>query len=553
MKKGRLAIALGLTISTHAYSAQVADMLLTNGVIHGHPNANSVAIADGKILQVGNGEEMDVLIDDSTNLIDLQGGFVSPGFIDNHNHVFEAASDAGSQCELSLDEGLRGQVSYLKACRKQTPRGEWIMGYGFSIESLLADEGGSTPLQVIDAVFPEQPVIFMEQTSHSMWVNSAALRKAGITKQSPDPQGGKILKDEETGELLGILLDNAGDLVLEIAWNSLRDQFEQSYQGLMQGLEQARTYGITTIGDGRLYWKRGWYEVWQKAEESGELTARVSLRPWIYPTEPMSSQLTYLKSIRSDDHSQLLLVDQVKMYSDGILINGTAKMLAPYLFTYVPDEPYGINYIEPKVMSKWLKELNKIGYGAHIHAIGDGAIRESLNAIESVRRQGSDKDYTLTHVELVNSKDIPRFAQLNVTADFQVGSDYVAYHEHQWAEAFLGAKRTRALMNLKVLFNTGANVTLSSDWNVHDINPLIGIGNSILMGDTGLPDTIAALDAYTINAAKSLGIDDITGSIDVGKSADFAVLSRDITLLPPDEIKAAEVWMTIVRGEVVFE
>jgi len=551
--KGRLAIALGLTISTQAYSAQVAEMLLTNGVIHGHPNANSVAIADGKILQVGNGEEMDVLIDDSTNLIDLQGGFVSPGFIDNHNHVFEAASDAGSQCELSLDEGLRGQVSYLKACRKQTPRGEWIMGYGFSIESLLADEGGSTPLQVIDAVFPEQPVIFMEQTSHSMWVNSAALRKAGITKQSPDPQGGKILKDEETGELLGILLDNAGDLVLEIAWNSLRDQFEQSYQGLMQGLEQARTYGITTIGDGRLYWKRGWYEVWQKAEESGELTARVSLRPWIYPTEPMSSQLTYLKSIRSDDHSQLLLVDQVKMYSDGILINGTAKMLAPYLFTYVPDEPYGINYIEPKVMSKWLKELNKIGYGAHIHAIGDSAIRESLNAIESVRRQGSDKDYTLTHVELVNSKDIPRFAQLNVTADFQVGSDYVAYHEHQWAEAFLGAKRTRALMNLKVLFNTGANVTLSSDWNVHDINPLIGIGNSILMGDTGLPDTIAALDAYTINAAKSLGIDDITGSIDVGKSADFAVLSRDITLLPPDEIKAAEVWMTIVRGEVVFE
>jgi len=551
--KGRLAIALGLTISTQAYSAQVAEMLLTNGVIHGHPNANSVAIADGKILQVGNGEEMDVLIDDSTNLIDLQGGFVSPGFIDNHNHVFEAASDAGSQCELSLDEGLRGQVSYLKACRKQTPRGEWIMGYGFSIESLLADEGGSTPLQVIDAVFPEQPVIFMEQTSHSMWVNSAALRKAGITKQSPDPQGGKILKDEETGELLGILLDNAGDLVLEIAWNSLRDQFEQSYQGLMQGLEQARTYGITTIGDGRLYWKRGWYEVWQKAEESGELTARVSLRPWIYPTEPMPSQLTYLKSIRSDDHSQLLLVDQVKMYSDGILINGTAKMLAPYLFTYVPDEPYGINYIEPKVMSKWLKELNKIGYGAHIHAIGDGAIRESLNAIESVRRQGSDKDYTLTHVELVNSKDIPRFAQLNVTADFQVGSDYVAYHEHQWAEAFLGAKRTRALMNLKVLFNTGANVTLSSDWNVHDINPLIGIGNSILMGDTGLPDTIAALDAYTINAAKSLGIDDITGSIDVGKSADFAVLSRDITLLPPDEIKAAEVWMTIVRGEVVFE
>lgn len=551
--KEMLLIALGLTMSANVFSEQTADMVLTNGHIHSYPDAKSIAVADGKILLVGNGEEIDARIDDSTHLIDLQGGFVSPGFIDIHNHVFEAASDAGSQCELSLDEGLRGQVSYLKACRKQTPRGEWIMGYGFSIESLLADEGGSSPLQVIDAIFPEQPVIFMEQTSHSMWVNSAALRLAGITRQSPDPQGGKILKDEETGELLGILLDNAGDLVLELAWNSLRDQFEQSYQGLMQGLQQARAHGITTIGDGRLYWKRGWYEVWQKAQQNGDLTARVSLRPWIYPTEPMPAQLKYLESIQSDDNSQLLLVDQVKMYSDGILINGTAKLLAPYLFTYVPDEPYGLNYIEPKAMSKWLKELDKIGYGAHIHAIGDGAIRESLNAIESVRAQGSHKDYTLTHVELVNSNDIPRFAQLNVTADFQVGSDYVAYHEHQWAEAFLGAKRTRALMNLKTLFDSGANVTLSSDWNVHDINPLVGIGNSILMGDTGLPDTLAALDAYTINAAKSLGIADITGSIEVGKSADLAVLSRDITLLPPEEIKATEVWMTIVKGQLVFE
>jgi len=114
-------------------------------------------------------------------------------------------------------------------------------------------------------------------------------------------------------------------------------------------------------------------------------------------------------------------------------------------------------------METWLKALDKIGYGAHIHAIGDGAIRESLNAIEAMRGQGGDKDYTLTHVELVNSKDVPCFAKLDVTADFQVGSDYVAYHDHQWAEAFLGAKRTRALMNLKAIFDTGANVSLSSD------------------------------------------------------------------------------------------
>ena len=473
--------------------------------------------------------------------------------LDNHNHVFEAASEAGGNCELSLDASLEGQIPYLKACKSRANPSQWLMGYGFSIESLLDEENQTTPLAVIDAIFPEQPVVLMEQTSHSMWVNSAALKLAGIDKESPEPQGGKILKDKNSGELNGILLDNAGDIVMEMAWNSLKNQFNQSYEGLMNGLEAAAANGITTIGDGRLYWKRGWLEVWQAAEQSGDLTARVSLRPWIYPSDAMAPQLEYLKSVQSSDTSRLLLLDQVKMYSDGIFINGTAKLLAPYRETYIPDEPYGINYIAPDKMASWLTELDKIGFGAHIHAIGDGAIRESLNAIEHVRAQNSTRDYTLTHVELVNSKDVARFANLSVTADFQVGSDYVAYHDHQWAEAFLGAKRTRSLMNLKKIFDTGANVTLSSDWNVHDINPLVGLANSIKMGKTGLPNIHAAIEAYTINPAKNLGLDKLTGSIEVGKSADFAILDQDITRLAVEDIEEAKVVMTILAGQVVYD
>ena len=546
--KLKLTFLASTLLSTGVFGA---DLVLTNAMIYGHSNADTVAISEGKIAEIGDARDIDALQNPNATVIDLEGGFLSPGFIDNHNHVFEAASEAGAQCELSVEEDLAGQIPLLKACREETQRSGWVMGYGFSIDSLLAEESNQTPLQVIDAIFPEQPVIFMEQTSHSMWVNSAALELAGITSETPEPQGGKILKNDDSGELNGILLDNAGDIVLELAWNSLNNQFEQSYLGLMQGLAEAKAHGITTIGDGRLYWKRGWYEVWQHAEKQGELTARVSLRPWIYPTEPMATQLEYLKGIQSSNKSDLLLVAQVKMYSDGILINGTAKTLAPYLDTYIPDEPYGINYIEPKAMKQWLVELDKVGYGAHIHAIGDGAIRESLNAIEAMRVNESDKDYTLTHVELVNSKDVGRFAKLEVTADFQVGSDYVAYHEHQWAEAFLGAKRARALMNLEAIFSSGANVTLSSDWNVHDINPLVGIANSVIMGKTGLPNVNAALEAYTINAARSLGIDDITGSIEVGKSADFVVLSADITQLSPEKIKETEIWMTILKGNVV--
>lgn len=552
MKRALILLISSMVIAT-PFRVQSAEIVLTNGTIYGHSSADSIVVSEGKILYVGNREHANSYIESSTQIIDLKGAFVAPGFIDNHNHVFEAASEAGGQCELSMDLGLDEQIPWLKACRQLAGEEEWITGYGFSLEALLSTETDRTPLQVIDSIFPDQPVIIMEQTSHSMWVNSVALSKAGISNHSLDPQGGVLLRDADSGELNGILLDNAGDLVMELAWNSLNQQFEQSYQGLMAGLDEARAHGITTIGDGRLYWKRGWYEVWKAALQRGELTARVSLRPWIYPTDSIDSQLSFLRKVKSSDSSQLLLVDQVKMYSDGIFINGTAKTLEPYLDTYLPEHPFGINYIPPQAMKEWLVALDSIGYGAHIHAIGDGAIRESLNAVEAMRKQGGDKSYTLTHVELVNSKDISRFAQLDVSADFQVGSDYVAYHDHQWAEAFLGAKRARALMNLRAIFETGANVTLSSDWNVHDINPLVGIANSLTMGKTGLPTVNDAIDSYTINAAKSLGIEDITGSIDVGKSADFAVLSRDISQLSAEQIIETQVMLTILQGEVVYD
>ncbi|MGF1700428.1 amidohydrolase [Photobacterium makurazakiensis] len=548
-----VAVIASLSLPLQAQAVGAADILLTNAKIYAHSSADTIAIHDGKIVFVGNAAAAASYRQKSTEVIDLEQAFVMPGFIDNHNHVFEAASEAGGNCELDMDASLEDQIPLLKSCRQQAKKQGWLMGYGFSLDAVLNEDNRYTPLEVIDRIFPSQPVVLMEQTSHSMWVNSVALELAGITKDSPEPQGGKILKDEASGELNGILFDNAGDLIMELAWNSLENQFEQSYDGLMTGLEEAAAHGITTIGDGRLYWKRGWYDVWRQAEQDGELTARVSLRPWIYPTDPMAPQLAFLKKIQSSDKSRLLLVDQVKMYSDGIIINGTAKTLAPYLDTYIPDEPNGISYIPPSQMKNWLSELDAIGYSAHIHAIGDGAVRESLNAIEYARGQGSSKPYTLTHVELVDPKDISRFAKLEVTADFQVGSDYIAQHDHQWADAFLGTERSHSMMDLSAIFDTDANVTLSSDWNVHDINPLVGIANSLKMGKTGLPSVTDAIDAYTINAAESLGISDITGSISVGKSADFAILGQDITHLPADDIAETEILMTILQGAIVFD
>ncbi|ROO74084.1 amidohydrolase [Vibrio crassostreae] len=535
--------------------SQTADQIFTNADIYGHRESDSIVTHKGKIIFIGERSQAKAFQGQSTDVIDLENAFVLPGFIDNHNHVFEAASELGGNCELDYEATLEEQIPYLEACKinAETDGRGWLMGYGFSLESTLDSNSEYTPLEIIDSVFPDRPVVIMEQTSHSMWVNSKALKIARISQQSPDPQGGAYLKDPDNGKLNGILLDNAGDQIMEMAWNSQSELFEQSYQGLMFGLEEAAAHGITTIGDGRMYWKRGWYDVWLEAEQNQDLTARVSLRPWVYPSMAIPSQLEVFEKMYSDDKSRLLLVDQVKMYSDGIFINGTAKTLAPYLDTYLPQSPNGLNYIPPAQMKEWLSALDKIGFSAHIHAIGDGAVRESLDAIESVRKQGSQKPYTLTHIELINDEDVPRFKQLNVSADFQVGSDYIAKHQHQWAEAFLGARRAKAMMNLDAILKTDANITLSSDWNVHDINPLVGIANSLIMGKTGLTDIYTAIDAYTINAAKSLGIEDVTGSIEVGKSADFAILDRDITTVSARQIAKTQVLMTVLRGDVVYE
>ncbi|WP_431687368.1 amidohydrolase [Hahella sp. NBU794] len=553
-----IALALSLcAATTEAATANdgAADLAFINAVVYTadaqKPMAQAVATRNGVILAVGDTAEIESLMDENTQVIDIKGRLLLPGFIDNHNHVFEAASSAGGDCELAPDLTPSEQLPYLRQCRETSQPDQWVIGWGHTIDATLDGEG-PTPLQVIDSVFPDRPVMIMEQTSHSMWVNSVALRLAGINADTPDPQGGRIMKNPETGELNGVIVDNAGDIVMEQAWNSLRNKFEVSYDGLLSGLAEAARYGVTTIGDGRLYWKRGWYDVWRAVAADGELTARVSLRPWIYPHVPQQEQLDFLSSIYNPDPNGLLIVNQVKMYSDGILVNGTAKTLQPYDFTYFPQSPYGLNYLPQAVMQDWLVKLDRLGYGAHIHAIGDGGVRESLNAIAAARQAGSQRRYNMTHLELVDASDLDRFKALQVDADFQVGSDYIGAADHSWAEPLIGKQRAHRLIPLGEVYASGANVTLSSDWNVNPINPMAAIANAVQLKERGLPNVRAALDAYTINAATALGLEAITGSIRAGKSADFVVLDRNILDAAPQVIRQARVMMTWLRGEEVY-
>lgn len=516
----------------------------------------AVAVKEGKIIFVGSNKDVEEFINEDTKVVDLQGRFILPGFVDNHNHIFEAKSPAAGNCSVSPDASLQKQRSYLKACKKGVKDGEWISGTGFSLEALLKDmdekSEQQTPLQVLDELFPNNPVLIMERTSHSVWVNSKALELAGINKDTKDPQGGRIIRDSETGEPFGILYDTAGDIVMEKAWNSQPNLFEKNYEGLLDGLDEVAKNGITTVGDGRLYWKRGWLDVWNKVNDEKKLTSRVVLRPWVYPNLNEAEQMEYFKKIKRDDVSSRMFINQVKMYSDGISINSTAKTLEKYKFEWFTGTPYGLNYIPEEKMKWWLTELNKIGYGALIHTIGDAGVRESLNAIEAAKKEGANQPYTLTHVEMVEDSDIDRFAKLGISADFQVGHDFTEDPKQSWASTYFTNQQMKRIMPLGRIWKTGANVSLSSDWDVNELNPLVTISNALSIDEKGLSDVYAAIDVYTIKPAKALGLDNITGSIEVGKSADMVLLNEDITKMSADKIPNAKVLVTVLQGEVVY-
>lgn len=551
--------SFGLGSLSACANEELADTLLTNAHIYGYPQASSLGISDGKIVHIGNNQQtmgyMAEHVGSQTQVIDLEGAYVMPGFIDNHNHVFEATGDIGSDCLLDEAHSLAGYIAELKACNNQDTNSEWLLGYGHELDILLdyqsVEDGEQTPLEILDSLYPDRPVAIMEQTSHSMWVNSIALARAGITDKTTAPQGGKYLKEPQTGKLLGVLLDTAGDELMELAWNAQPNRAKANYQSLINGLEEAAKHGITSIGDGRLYWQRGWYETWQQVAKDNALTARVSLRPWVYPGQDASKQLAFFKRIQTDDTHELLLVNQVKIYTDGIINNGTARVLSPYVYSPLTDSPLGVDYIPAGELSDWLIQLNNIGFGAHIHAIGDAGVRNGLDAIEVMRKQGVTRPYGMTHLEMVADADIPRFAALKVDADFQVGNEYTAKGDHDWAIPYLGKQRAKALLPVQAIWKTGANTTLSSDWNVNDINPLVGISNAIKM--PGPLDINSAIDAYTINAAKALGLEKVTGSITLGKFADLVILEGDITKMTPAEIANTQLLMTLLEGEVVFE
>ncbi len=531
------------------------NLALVNGTIYtvddDQPWAEALIIENGTITFVGTDADAARYITAEMTVVDLDGYFVMPGIHDVHTHPLEAFDDSIAVCELENGIPVEAQLPTITDCAEANPDAPWVMGWGHGIDDILDTE--IAPAQLLDQVVPDRPALFMEFTSHSLWANSKALEMAGFTAGSPNPPGGIIVKDPTTGEPTGLLIDNAGNIVRELAYrNPSAAQLDATYAGLLIGLEELARHGITSIADARVYWRRRHHEVWQRATAENRLTARVVLGLWAAP-ELGDDQIKTLKSLYDNDPDSLLRITQIKLYSDGIVDLTTAALKEPYALTYDFTVGNGLNYFTEARLIEFITALEPVGFDFHIHAIGDRGIHEALNAIAATQDvNGTGGRHRLTHLEVIDRADMPRFAALGVIADFQVAGEWSDPHRYETYTRELIGERSHNAIPINSLYETGATVTLSSDFDVSEMNPFVGMEHALTRSREALPNLDAVIRAYTINGAYALRQEETVGSLEVGKFADLIVLDQNLFEIAPEDIDQTTVLWTLLAGSEVY-
>ncbi|CAG2202931.1 unnamed protein product [Mytilus edulis] len=471
---------------------------------------NAMVVQDGLIMSVGSDEDArNFYKSGEYKMYDLDGASVLPGIHDVHMHPLESGSEVGGTCELPRDLSPEDMIGLIK---KQAPKQKgtnWVLGHGYSIEMMLKhiESGGRSPRKILDEAVPNKPAIMMEETSHSVWVNTRALSLAGINSQTADREGGIIMREKGTEEPNGILFENEGIEIMDIAMAPSAKMEKYNYEGLMYALDQIKKYGITSLCDARVYWKQEHHKAWQKACTDKKLTVRAILGFWVYSHMCDEEQIENLKELHTGYHCDdncLLRQNQIKYEKQ---------------------------------------------FDFHIHAIGDRAVHEVLNAIENTKENNTR--HRMTHLELIDEGDLGRFKDLGVVADFQVSGDYTLPCGRHSTESVVGTERAENFVPVKSVADTGATVTLSSDWDVSDLNPFIGIQHAVERGHQSV-SIKQAIEMYTINGAYAMRQENIVGSLENGKEADFVVIDSDVMKIPSSKISKIKIKMTVLRGDIIY-
>ncbi|MFC9615697.1 amidohydrolase [Streptomyces sp. NPDC056938] len=541
-----------------------ADLVFTGGPVHtfspARSRATSVAVRGERIVAVGH-DEVRQLVGPATEVVDLKGKLLIPGFQDAHAHPVGGGLELG-QCDLSgattLDEYRRRISAYAQA----HPDTEWITGGGWSMEAF---PGGLPTAAELDALVPDRPAYLVNRDHHGAWVNSRALQAAGIDARTPDPADGRIERDAD-GAPTGMLQEGAANLIGRLLPPVT---LEQRITGLLRAQALMHSLGVTAWQDALLGEHANLTDptdAYLATAADGRLTARVVGSLW-WDRSRGTEQIDELVARRAAGTRGRLRCTTVKIMQDGVAENGTAALLGPYLDGCgCASDNSGISFVPPLDLQKYVTELDARGFQVHFHALGDRAVREALDAVEAARTANGRTDTRphLAHLQVVHPDDIGRFRELGATANMQA---LWAAHEPQMDDLtipFLGPERSAWQYPFGDLQRSGATLAAGSDWPVSSPDPIEAIHVAV---NRVLPDAApgtpvflpeqrigldAALTAYTAGSAYVNHLDDVTGSITAGRLADLVVLDRDPFATPTEEIGATRVLETFVGGERVY-
>lgn len=500
------------------------------------PRAQAAAILNSRIVEVGSNAEVKRLIGKNTKTIDLRGKTVVPGFIDTHAHMASLGHSL-TWIDLRGINSIKEMQKKLQDRVRETPKGKWILGRGWDQDRFK--ERRYPTRWDLDTVSPFNPVVFNRVCGHICVANSKALELANITKETLTPPSGQIDKNPKTSEPTGILREAANDLV----WNTVPESSEEELaQVCGLACKKAVEAGLTSV-----HWfvyKPVEIRALQTLREQGRLPLRVYI---VIPIEFLSCLQDAGVSTGLGDH--MLKLGGVKILADGSLGARTAALNKPY-----NDEPStkGILCWGRKELEETIVKAQDAGFQVCVHAIGDRAINETLSAFEKVLKKKPRKDFRhrLEHASVLNKQLIRRLRRLGLIACVQphfVISDF-------WVESRLGAARARWTYPFKTLIENGVLLAGGSDCPVEPVSPLLGV--YALVARESFPEERVsveeALRVYTVNAAFASFEEDVKGSIEVGKLADFAVLSHDPFVVKPEKIRDITVEMTIVGGKIVY-
>ena len=520
--------------------------------------AEAVAIQNGKIIAVGNNADVLAMAGAGSHKIDIGGRMLMPGIHDTHMHPYDAGVSKTLECSF-LSNDLEAVLEILKSCIAEAKPGEWVRGGQWNEGYFVSNP--KMPKTILDEIAPNNPVFLMDWSVHHAWVNSAALALFEIDEKTPDSNGGVIKRDPETREAVGLLYDNE-------AYNKRRllptYSPQQETDALLWSVNEIISYGITTIKDAIVTDSN--MAAYQKLYASGRLPLRVKTS-LSWKSEWAMSHAAELKLIKNRKRFKQDRIDTnfAKIMLDGVPMSYTSALLEPYEANDVVGSDHtGELMIQPSELNPDVVALDKQGISVKIHATGDGSARAALDAFEAARKANPNGQviHEVSHAEMIHPDDVPRFKELNVAAEM-CPIIWYPIEGLNW-ETWFGKDRL-PIWQVKTLYEAGALVTYGSDWPVvPTANPWPGIESMVTRSDPykdefkpEFPEEAVslttALRIFTHNSAIANRVGDTSGSLEVGKDADFIVLDQNLFSVPVAQVGDTKVLLSVIGGEIVLD